>query len=334
MGDTYGSTSAYFVLSNFETTAKVVSDTYQKTLSFGANLTDDFSSVVGDWIGADNSLSITNARLYDSVIMDIDGVDYMKFIASSKQDQSNFLVEGLDKDGNIISAITIDPSTSTCEKEYFIPLTDATKVKFSFDIKYSIERYESTYKDVTLRDITLYSKSLLSNITDYTETQETATTTKVDVSFDDNSVSTIETPNQATVTKNEDDDITIENQIDDNLSVTTTLNQDGSSNENIETNIDNTINDTVLNVDLFTKDIKIDSDGGTTIVSELNGFILNLITDALGRITPNYTINGKYVIMPTFNRGSKVDVTQKDNDVMIDIETKLTTKIVFEKVEG
>ena len=86
---------------------------------------------------------------------------------------------------------------------------------------------------------------------------------------------------------------------------------------------------TEIIIDLLTKSTEMHSDGSTAVVSELNGFILNLFTDKIAKVTPNYSFNGKNVLMPTFNSGSKVHVKQESGNILIEVKTTLSTKLTF-----
>ena len=328
MGDTYASTNAYFVLSEFDTTAKEALFAYNKQVDLSQALSDIFSDIQGNWTLSDNRLSITNANLNDAVTLDLSNALVMKFTAASNQTQSNFAAVAIDKDGDIISVVTIDPSVSTCEKEYSLPLSNAVEVKFIFNKNYAIEHYESTSKDVVIQDITLFSNTPLVTIQSFT-TQSDGENKQVAVTMDDKKIITINTPPNSEVNENPDKGITVEHTVNEDLGVKTTLNKDGSLLEEINAKLDALLKKTEIIIDLLTKSTEIHSDGSSTVVSELGGFILNLFTDKTAKVTPNYSFNGKEIVMPTFNSGSRVHVKQESGNILIEVKTTLTTKLTF-----
>ena len=328
MSDTYASTNAYFVLSEFDTTAKEAVFAYTKEVDLSQTLTDIFSDTQGSWILSNNRLSITNGNLNDSVTLDISNALVMNFTATSNQTQSNFAAVALDKDGNIISVVTIDPSASTCEKEYSLPLSNAVEVKFLFDTKYAIQYYESASKDVIIQNIRLFANTPLVTIQSFKEESD-GNSKKVDVTMNDKTLLTINTPPNSEVNENQDKGITVEHTVNEELGVKTTLNKDGSLLEEINAKLDTLLKKTEIIIDLLTKSTEIHSDGSSTVVSELGGFILNLFTDTTAKVTPNYSFNGKNIVMPTFSSGSKVHVKQESGNILIEVKTTLSTKLTF-----
>ncbi len=328
MGDTYASTNAYFVLSEFDTTAKAVLFAYNKQVDLNQALTDIFSDIQGSWTLSDNRLSITNANLNDAVTLGVSNALVMNFTVASNQTQSNFAAVAIDKDENIISVVTVDPSASTCEKEYSLPLSNAVKVKFLFDKNYAMEHSESTSKDVVIQNIKLFANTPLVTIESFKEESD-GNNQKVDVTMDDKTVVTINTPPNSEVNENQDKGITVTHTVNEDFGVKTTLNKNGSLLEEINSKLDTLLKKTEIIIDLLTKSTEMHSDGSTAVVSELNGFILNLFTDKIAKVTPNYSFNGKNVLMPTFNSGSKIHVKQESGNILIEVKTTLSTKLTF-----
>ena len=152
---------------------------------------------------------------------------------------------------------------------------------------------------------------------------------KIEVTMDDKSVITIQTPQDSKVNENQAKGVTVEHSVNENFALKTTLNQDGSLLEEINTKLDALLQKTEIVIDLLIKNAEIYSDGSSKIMSETNGFTLNLFTDAKAQVTPKYSINSKNVVMPTFNSGSKVHIKQESGVVIIEVKTTLTTKLTF-----
>ena len=329
MGDTYASTAAYFILSEFSTDAKVINQNILQEIKLDNELSSVFNTIEGDWKIIANKLQLKNANLLDTITLDISNASSLSFKAISKQDQSNFIVEAINKDGETISGLSIDPSTSNCQKEYYMPLTeDVVKVKFSFDTKWSIEKYDSQYKDVYIEDIVLHTNSLNQNISSY-EVIEEQNSKKVNVDIDDKLV-TITTPPNSYITPNKDKGLDIITNIDD-LRVHTVINDNGTFMNDMEKVLNDIVENTNILIDFLVQSSVLNGDGSGLIKSVIGTLNLDFITSNDAMITPNYSVNGKVVLMPTFNSGSKVHVKNSVDDIIIEVQTKLTSKIVFQR---
>jgi len=338
MGDTYGSTTASFTVSNFSTTAKEVAKNVQRYIILNNNISDVFSDIVGNWSFVDNQLQIVNGNLNDRVILDVSNINGITFQAKSNQNQSNFVVRTLDKDGGVISAVTLDPSTNSCFKDYYLSTTkDVTQVELFFTTTYSIEHYESSYKDIYIKDLKLlYSVDEKPNVSetgnkvvDYSLV-DNGDKTEVKVDMGDKNT-TISLPPSSDVFKNSDGGITTITPTISDTKTTTTVNKNGTLFSEIKKAINDVEEKTKILVDLVVSSFKTDDNGESSVKALLNKFILNLITDTMGKVTPSYFIDDKEVIMPTFDLGSTVSIKSDNNDVIIEVQTKLTSKITFQR---
>ena len=338
MGDTYASTSAYFIISEFSTTAKVVEKGLEKSIELQGSISDIFSDAIGSWSVSNNQIQITNAKLNDSMKLKVSSADAITFKASSNENQANFVVRTLDVDGKVISAVTVDPSSSECMKEYYLPLAkDVVEVEFLFTTSYSIEHYESTTKDIALQDIKLQyisyeTPSIVetdSEIKDYVVTDNgDKKTINVDMG---EKKPTITVPPLSDIFENSNGGITVVNTPTPELKTTTTLNENGTVISEIVKILDEIETRTRILIDLVIQSSVMDNDGSSILEMVFGNFKLNLSTDTTAKVTPNYSINGKDVAMPTFDSGSRVYVTTDTDDVIIEIQTKLTSKITFQK---
>ena len=338
MGDNYASTSAYFIVSEISTTAKEVGKSIEKTIELQGNVADLFSNVVGSWSFSNSQLQIVGAKLGDTFTLDVSNVNGIILKAKSKQDQSNFYVKTLDASSNIISSLTVDASVGECFKEYYLATTpDVTQVEFIFTTDASIEHYESQYKDVYIKDLKLqYSTNETPSSVDtgYTvvdfEVVDNGDAKEVKVDMGDKKPM-ITMPPSSDVFKNDNGGITTITPETLETRTTTTLNSNGTFMSEIGKLLGEIAQRTRVLIDLVIEYAKVNSDGSDEVKAILGDFILNLTTDVSAKITPSYSMKGKEVVMPTFSSGSRVYVTTHANDVIIEVQTKLTSKIVFQR---
>ena len=338
MGDTYASTSASFTLSEFATTAKVVAKSVAKEIEFTGAPSEQFSSVVGAWSFQGNQLTITDAKLNDKVVLDVSNISGVTFKAKSNQSQSNFLVRTFDAEGNTISAVTVDPSSSECLKEYYLPASkDVTQVEFLFTTLYAIEQYESQTKNITIENLQVQY-----GIYEAPSTIETDYEVKGFVVVDNGDAKEVEVdmgdkkpvitvPPASEVFTNNDGGVTTVTPPSINTQVITTVNKNGTVMSEIEKLLAEIQERTRVLVDLVVESAQVNNDGSSAIRAVYGNFTLHLTADASAEVTPNYSIGDKEVSMPTFSSGSSVHVATESDAVIIEVKTKLTSKIVFQR---
>jgi len=152
---------------------------------------------------------------------------------------------------------------------------------------------------------------------------------------DANRTITLETKPESFVFENENGGVTSLININKDVDMTINININGTLDGLLSFMENGKQYLTQLLVDVLGADMIVNKDGSTltTIprkVSPLNQNVdIEIYTDSLGKVTPKYNIDNKLIELPTFSKGSVVNLKEENDKLNIEVKTVLSSPITF-----
>ena len=123
--------------------------------------------------------------------------------------------------------------------------------------------------------------------------------------------------------------------IDENIDVTLNININGTINGLLSFMEDGKQYLTQLLIDMLGADMTVNKDGSTSVIiprqiSPSNKSVdITINTDISGRISPKYSVDNQLHELPTFSKGSILNLREENDKLNIEVKTVLNAPITF-----